>query len=40
MKWADVIHTEDLEAASEGFVEALKTDNSFVREYRIITKQV
>ncbi len=39
MKWSDVIYKEDLAVASASVVQALKTDKSFVREYRIITKQ-
>jgi PAS domain S-box-containing protein len=37
MKWSDLIPEEDLEIAEEGFIEGLKTDKSFVREYRIKT---
>ncbi|MDH4206157.1 MAG: PAS domain S-box protein [Desulfobacteraceae bacterium] len=39
MKWKDVVIHEDLEAAREIFVTALKTDKSYVREYRIESKQ-
>ncbi len=35
MKWSDIIVEEDLDTAKEIFVEALKTDKSYVREYRI-----
>ena len=35
MKWSDVIVAEDLEAVQESFVQALKTDKSYEREYRI-----
>lgn len=37
-KWSDVILEEDLESAHQAFVEALKTDRSYVREYRIRTR--
>ena len=39
IKWKDVVIHEDLEAARETFVTALKTDKSYVREYRIESKQ-
>ncbi|MBW2407741.1 MAG: PAS domain S-box protein [Deltaproteobacteria bacterium] len=39
MKWKDVVLPEDLEAAREIFITALKTDKSYVREYRIKSKQ-
>jgi len=38
MKWIDIIVEEDLEAAREIFIQALKTDKSYIREYRIISK--
>ncbi|MFH1992877.1 MAG: PAS domain S-box protein [Pseudomonadota bacterium] len=38
MKWSDIIVKEDIKAVSESFLEALKTDNSYVREYRIKSK--
>ncbi|TFG89290.1 MAG: PAS domain S-box protein [Candidatus Atribacteria bacterium] len=38
MKWSDVIHEEDLETAKESFLKAIKTDRSYVREYRIKSK--
>jgi len=38
MKWIDIIAEEDLEAAREIFNQALKTDKSYIREYRIISK--
>ena len=38
LKWSDLIVEEDLEAVSEGFIQALKTDKSYVREYRIRTE--
>jgi PAS domain S-box-containing protein len=36
--WFDVIYKEDLETAKDKFREALKTDNSYMREYRIKAK--
>lgn len=39
MKWKDVVIHEDLEAARETFITALKTDKSYVREYRIESKR-
>jgi len=38
MKWSDIIVKEDVEAARTIFIQALKTDKSYVREYRIKTK--
>jgi PAS domain S-box-containing protein len=38
IKWSDVIHEEDLETAKESFLKAIKTDRSYVREYRIKSK--
>jgi PAS domain S-box-containing protein len=38
MKWNDVIVEEDIETAREIFIKALKTDKSYVREYRIKSK--
>jgi PAS domain S-box-containing protein len=38
MKWSEVILEEDLEHASSEFVQAMKGDKSYVREYRIKTK--
>ncbi len=38
MKWIDIIVEEDLEAARGIFIQALKTDKSYIREYRIISK--
>ncbi len=35
LKWSDLILTEDLEEARETFKLALKTDKSYMREYRI-----
>jgi two-component system sensor histidine kinase/response regulator len=37
-KWSDIIWEEDRQAANEAFSRALKTDESFIREYRIKTK--
>ena len=38
MKWNDIIVEEDIETAREIFINALKTDKSYVREYRIKSK--
>jgi PAS domain S-box-containing protein len=38
VKWCEVIHPEDLEAARKVFLEALKTTRSYVREHRIRKK--
>ncbi|MBC8434153.1 MAG: PAS domain S-box protein [Desulfobacterales bacterium] len=38
IKWSDLIIKEDLETARYSFLRALKTDKSYVREYRIKTK--
>jgi len=38
IKWSDIIDKEDLETARESFIQALKTDKSYVREYRIKSK--
>ena len=38
MKWSDIIVEEDVEAAREHFIEALETDKSYLREYRIKSK--
>ena len=38
LKWSDLIVEEDLESAKQGFVQALKSDKSYVREYRIKTR--
>jgi len=38
MKWSDLIVEEDLADVSEAFIQALKSDKSYVREYRIKTK--
>ena len=37
-KWSDMVTDGDFEVARRAFVQALKTDKSFVREYRIKTK--
>jgi PAS domain S-box-containing protein len=37
-KWSDIVLDADLELAQRAFVQALKTDKFFVREYRIETK--
>ncbi len=36
--WSDIIDKEDLETARESFIQALKTDKSYIREYRIKSK--
>ena len=38
MKWSDIIVKEDLETARKVFKQALKTDKSYMREYRIKSK--
>lgn len=38
LKWSDVIIEEDLETVRNDFVEALKADKSYVREYRARTR--
>jgi PAS domain S-box-containing protein len=38
MKWSDIIVEEDFEATREHFIEALKKDKSYLREYRIRSK--
>jgi len=38
MKWSDLVVAEDLAGAREAFIKGLKTDKSYVREYRIETK--
>lgn len=37
-KWSDVIVDRDLETTKQAFIQALKTNKSYVREYRIETK--
>jgi PAS domain S-box-containing protein len=39
LKWKDVVLHEDLEPARETFITALKAEKSYVREYRIESKQ-
>ncbi len=38
LKWSDLILKEDIESAKESFIEALKNNDSYDREYRIKTK--
>jgi PAS domain S-box-containing protein len=38
MKWSDIILKEDIDVARLIFIQALKADRSYVREYRIRTK--
>jgi len=38
LKWSDLIAKEDLEPAKQTFIKALKTDKSYVRDYRLKTK--
>ena len=38
MNWADIVVKEDIEKIKKIFLQALKTDKSYLREYRIITK--
>ncbi|MEE8553541.1 MAG: PAS domain S-box protein [Desulfobacterales bacterium] len=38
IKWYDIIVKEDIETARASFIRALKTDKSYVREYRIKSK--
>jgi len=35
LKWSDVIRPEDLQGAKDAFVQGLRTNQSYVREYRI-----
>lgn len=37
-RWSELIVEEDIETVQQDFIEALKTDMSYVREYRIRTK--
>ena len=39
LKWSDIILKEDIEVAKESFVRALKTQDSFAREYRVKTRE-
>ena len=38
LKWSDLILKEDIESARESFVRALKSRDSFAREYRVKTR--
>ena len=38
IKWLDIIFKEDVETARKNFIQALKTDKSYIREYRIRSK--
>lgn len=38
LKWSDIILKEDIEAAKESFIMALKNRDSFARDYRVRTK--
>jgi PAS domain S-box-containing protein len=38
MKWSDLVVEEDIAGARETFIKALKTDKSYVREYKIKAK--
>ncbi len=38
LKWSDLILKEDIESAKESFIGALKTHDSYAREYRIKTR--
>jgi len=38
IKWCDLIVEEDFESAKQAFIRALKTDKSYIREYRIKSK--
>ena len=38
IKWIDIIVKEDIESARRSFIQALKTDKSYVRKYRIKSK--
>jgi PAS domain S-box-containing protein len=38
LKWSDIILKEDIEAAKESFIIALKNHESFARDYRVRTK--
>ena len=35
LKWSDLIHPEDLDQARQAFIQALRTDKSYIREYRL-----
>ena len=38
LKWSEVIRSEDFSSAKEAFIQALRTNQSYVREYRIQAK--
>lgn len=38
LKWSDIIVEDDMQAVRDSFLQALKTDRSYIREYRIKTK--
>ena len=38
LKWSEVIQSEDLSSAKNAFIQALRTNQSYVREYRIKAK--
>ena len=38
LKWSDLILKEDIESARESFIRALKTSDSYAREYRVKTR--
>jgi two-component system, cell cycle sensor histidine kinase and response regulator CckA len=38
LKWSEVIRSEDLSSAKDAFIQALRTNQSYVREYRITVK--
>ncbi len=38
MKWSDIVFKKDLIAARRSFIQALKTNKSYIREYRIRSK--
>jgi PAS domain S-box-containing protein len=38
LKWSDLILKEDIESARESFIRALKTQDSYAREYRVKTR--
>ena len=38
MKWTDIVFEEDIETMKKAFIQALKTNRSYVREYRIRIK--
>ena len=40
LKWTDLIHDEDRAQVRQAFIDALKGDRSFTREYRILSKDL